>query len=205
MRPVPGLSDEAKPPLTDDSQRLARQAIRSQAAGREYAERQLARAEQTIQDLQKKFHAARRERAIAIAAARAAQDAQTQAERGRRAAEAALITEKSVAESTKREAREARATMQGLREKLAVANQAVETLQAQVEQERQARLIVEQALSMPALAATTRESAPAPNNQPVKRKRGRPPGKRDGSALRKTYPADQEPVQWWTDDWKPHT
>jgi hypothetical protein len=50
MRQVLGLSDQAKLPSADDSQRLARQAIRSQAAGRECAERQLVRAEQTIQD-----------------------------------------------------------------------------------------------------------------------------------------------------------
>jgi chromosome segregation ATPase len=204
MRQVLGLSDQAKPPSTDDSQRLARQAIRSQAAGREYAERQLVRAEQTIQDLQTKFHAVRRERAIAIEAARAAQNDQSQAERGRRAAETALMNEKGAAESAQREAREARATVQDLRVKLATATQTIEMLQAQLEQERQARIIVEQAPSMPALPATTSERAAAPSDQPVKRKRGRPPGKRDGSALRKTYSADQEPVQWWTDDWKPH-
>ena len=55
MRQNLGLSDGTKPSAADDPQRLARQAIRSQAAARDYAERQLARAEQTIQDLHAKF------------------------------------------------------------------------------------------------------------------------------------------------------
>jgi len=159
MRQVLGLSDPAKPPSKDDAQRLARQAIRSQAAGREYAERQLARAEQTIQDLHAKFQIARRERAIAIEAARTAQDAQAQAERGRRAAEIALLNEKAAAESAYREAPEARATVQDLRVKLAAANQSVEALQAQLEQERQARIAAEQALSTPAVSAIASETA----------------------------------------------
>jgi hypothetical protein len=52
MRQSLGLSDGSRPPAVDDPQRLARQAIRSQAAAREYAERQLLRAEQTIEDLE---------------------------------------------------------------------------------------------------------------------------------------------------------
>jgi hypothetical protein len=70
MRQSLGLSDGSRPPAVDDPQRLARQAIRSQAAAREYAERQLLRAEQTIEDLRTKFHGVRRERDAAVAAAR---------------------------------------------------------------------------------------------------------------------------------------
>src|SRR4051812_7938411 len=87
MRQSLGLSDAARSPIANDPQRLARQAIRSQVAAREYAERHLARAEQAVQDLHTKLHALRREKGIAIEAARAAHDAQAQAERGRRAAE----------------------------------------------------------------------------------------------------------------------
>ena len=204
MRQVVGVSEQVKPPCTDDAQRLARQAIRSQAAGREYAERQLARAEQTIQDLQTKFHTVRRDRAIAIEAARAAQEAQNQAERSRRAAEAALLRERAAAENAHRDAREARAIVQDLRIKLVAANQAGEVLQTQLEQERQARIAAEQALSVMPSAMAIGATADRPSSEePVKRKRGRPPGKRDESAVRKTRKPDQEPVQWWTDDWKP--
>ena len=46
-----------------DPLKAARQAIRSQAVAREYAERQLAHAEVTIQDLRTKLHHARQEKA----------------------------------------------------------------------------------------------------------------------------------------------
>jgi chromosome segregation ATPase len=192
----------------DDPQRLARQAIRSQAAAREYAERHLARAEQAIQDLQAKLHAVRREKAIAIEAARAAQEAQTQAERARRAAEAALINEKSVSENAQREAREARATVQDLRTKLAQAKETVETLRTQLERARQAGIAAEARPGTP-MPTAAMENVGVPGDQPVKRKRGRPPRNRDESAAtrppskpRKFY-ADRAPVQWWTDGWTP--
>jgi hypothetical protein len=70
MRRSLGLSDGSKPPAADDPQRLARQAIRSQAAARDYAERQLVRAEQTIQDLHTKYHAVRRNTAAAFCCTR---------------------------------------------------------------------------------------------------------------------------------------
>ena len=80
MRLKFGLSEGPKPPPAADPQRLARQAIRSQAAAREYAERQLLRAEQIIQDLSQKLHAVRLEKGIALEAARMAQTALAQAE-----------------------------------------------------------------------------------------------------------------------------
>lgn len=203
MRQRLGLPDEARP--SDDPHRLARQAIRSQAAAREYAERHLARAEQTIQDLQAKLQAVRREKAIAIEAARAAQDAHAQAERARRAAEAALINEKSVSDAAQREAREARAAVQDLRIKLAQANQTVDTLQAELAQVRQAGTAAEQAQPKAPVPAAADERTPS--DQPVKRKRGRPPGKRDPAVPpkppRKSYAADQAPVQWWANGWTP--
>src|SRR3954447_14580131 len=202
MRRSLGLSDGSRPPVADDSQRLARQAIRLQAAAREYAERQLARAEQTIQDLRTKFHGDRRERNAAVVAARTAQAAQAQAERSLRTVEAALTHEKAMSGRAQREAQEARATVHDLRTKPALANPTVETLQAQLAQERQARIAVGQSQMVPQALVAVGEIVDAPSEQPVKRKRGRQPGKRNASVprqpalkTRKTYAANQKPVQ----------
>lgn len=208
MRQGLGLSEEARPAAAGDPQRSARHAIRSQAAAREYAERQLVRAEQIIQDLNTKFHTIRREKAIAIEAARAAHDAQAQAERARRTAEAALINAKSASESAQREARESRAMTQELRNKLALAHQTVETLQRQLEQERQARIVAAEVPSItPETPASADESENGPTQPLVKRRRGRPPGKRNISTPRASsnakVRANQEPVRWWSDGWTP--
>ena len=98
LRHTLGLSDEPKPSGAADPQRLARQAIRSQAAAREYAERQLLRAEQMIRDLSAKLHAVRGEKGAALEAARSTHTALAQAERDLRTAEAALISEKAANE-----------------------------------------------------------------------------------------------------------
>ena len=87
--------------------------------------------------------------------------------------------------------------------KLAAANQAIEALQAQLQQERQVRIAAEPALSAPAVPAIDSEMAGPPSDQPVKPKRRRPPGKRDTAALRKAQAVDQEPVRWWPDGWAP--
>ena len=210
MRLSLGLSESTRPVPVADPQRLARQAIRSQAAAREYAERQLVRSEQAIQDLQTRFHAVRREKDAAVAAIRGAQAAQIQAERRMRAVESALLAEKAARESAQREVREARAMIQDLRSKLALANQTVETQQTELQQ---ARTVAEGARRAKTAQATTHTpvmpdmDADEPAGQPVKRKRGRPPGKRDPSvpprATRKPYATDQEPVQWWTAGWTP--
>ena len=60
------------PSSSNDPLRGARQAIRSQAAAREYVERQLAHAEATIQNLRTKLHHARQEKDTAVEAARSA-------------------------------------------------------------------------------------------------------------------------------------
>jgi hypothetical protein len=210
MRQSLGLSEGSRPPVADDLERLARQAIRSQAAARDYVERQLVRAEQTIQDLHTKLHAVRREKATAVEAVGAAHAAQARAEHGRRAAEAALINEKSVSDRAQRNAREAWATVQDLRTKLAQADQTGETLQTQLAQARQAQITAEQESTAAPAPAAIREIANAAADEPLKRRRGRPPGKRDACApprpalkTRNTYAADQEPVQWWTDGWTP--
>ena len=101
MRQSLGLTNGSRPIVSDETQRMARQAIRSQTSAREYAERHLVRAEQTIEELRAKVHAIAREKAVAIQAARAAHDAQVRAEQGRRAAETALINAKSAVESAR--------------------------------------------------------------------------------------------------------
>jgi hypothetical protein len=97
--------------------------------------------------------------------------------------------------------------VQDLRNKLALATQATQAVQAQLEQERQARVGVEEAAAAAPMPAVVDENADAPSNQPVKRRRGRPPGKRNGSMppqptskVRKVRVV-QEPVQWWTEGW----
>ena len=213
MRQSLGLTNGSRPIVSDETQRMARQAIRSQTSAREYAERHLVRAEQTIEELRAKVHAIAREKAVAIQAARAAHDAQVRAEQGRRAAETALINAKSAAESARHDAHDARATTQDLRVKLAAANQAVEALQADLEQERQAKAALEQLLlaaQVPAkVPPSVVEDTAMPSEPPIKRPRGRPPGKRSASASvshakqRSGSTAAQEPVKWWNDGWTP--
>ena len=203
MRQSLGLSEGASAAPVADPQRMARQAIRSQAAAREYAERQLVRSEQTIQDLQTRLHTIRREKDAAVAAVRTAQAAQIQAERRMRTVESSLLSEKAISETARREARDARATIQDLRSKLALATQTIEARQTELLEARAAAKTVRPISIAPVV---TQAVGDAPSEQPVKRKRGRPPGKRDPStppkAARKVF-ADQEPVQWWTDDWTP--
>jgi len=156
-----------------------------------------------IQDLSAKLHAVRCEKSVALEAARTARTALAQTERDLRAVEAALINEKGASDRTQREVQQARAAVHDLRTKLVLANQTVEALRTQLDQERQARNAAEQERS------AVHEIGDAPCNQPVKRRRGRPPGKRNASAPRpaagKSYADNQEPVQWWIKGWTPNT
>jgi hypothetical protein len=209
MRQSLGLSGGSKGTAAHDPQRVARQAIRSQAAAREYVERQLVRAEQTIHGLRTKFQAVRFERDAAVAAGQSARAAQIQAERSLRGLEAALAHEKTTNGRAQREAQEARASLHDLRAKLALADEAAKTLQSQLVQERQARISADQERSAGLAPVVGSRVESASGNQPPKLKRGRPPGKRDSSrppqpAQRpKPYADNQQPVQWWTDGWKP--
>jgi hypothetical protein len=210
MRQSLGLSEGVRQPVADDPQRLARQAIRAQAAARDYAERHLARAEHAIEDLRAKLHSARREKAVAMEAARTANDTRVQADHKCRAAEAALINAKSMSDGAQREVREARVLIQELRTKLALAHQAAEAQQAQLEHERQARHAAERARMDMSLPMGVGAIDDVSGEWPATQRRGRPPGKRDVSVLRepaskkpKVYAADQEPVQWWADGWTP--
>jgi len=202
LRQTLALSDASKPSPAADPQRLARQAIRSQAAAREYAERQLVRAEQMIQELGARLHAVRGEKAAALEAARTAHAALAQTERDLRAAEAALIGEKAAGERARRDAQEARATVADLTARLALANQTGKALRTQLDQERQSRNAAEHKRS-----AAVDEIGDAPGDRPVKRRPGRPPGKRNAAAPRpaaeKPSADNQEPVQWWSKGWTP--
>nr|WP_294531211.1 hypothetical protein [uncultured Rhodopila sp.] len=180
----------APAPVSADPLKGARQAIRSQAAAREYVERQLMHAESTIQDLRGKLHHARQEKDSAVEAARFATAAKQTIQRTLMVTEAALTTEKAARDRAERALREAQATVNHLQAASAAAAHGVETATAELESERHARRKAETALRE-ALAArvsyTPADPADAPA-APVKRPVGRP---------RKTplVPPVQVPVQ----------
>jgi hypothetical protein len=122
-----------------DPLRGARQAIRSQAAAREYVERQLAHAEATIQDLRTKLHHTRRDKDAAVDAARTTAARKVVVERTLAATESALATEKAARDRGDRALREAQATINHLQAKLDAAAQGLETAKAELASERQAR------------------------------------------------------------------
>jgi hypothetical protein len=204
MRLNLGLSTGPKAPAAGDPQRLARQAIRAQVAAREYAERHVLRAEQTIRDLLTKLHDVRREKDAAVEAGRAAHTALGQADRAVRNLEAALIQEKAASSRAQQEAQAARASLQDMTAQLALASQTVEALQTQMAQQRQAHAAAE---AMPVSAPAVSATAPAPEAEPVKRTRGRPPGKHEPAMpprpARKPAADSQRPVKWWKDGWTP--
>jgi hypothetical protein len=126
--------------------RGARQAIRSQAAAREYVERQLAHAEATIQDLRAKLHHARQDKGAAVEAARSATARKVNAERSLISTESALTAEKASRERGDRALREAHATIRDQQGRLDVAVQGLEKAKAELAAERQARQKAEDAL-----------------------------------------------------------
>jgi hypothetical protein len=114
MRQSLGLNTTASttppPSSPSDPLRGARQAIRSQAAAREYAERQLAHAEATIQDLRMKLHHSRRDKDAAVEAARSATARKVNVERSLIATESGLAAEKVARDRSDRALRESQAT-----------------------------------------------------------------------------------------------
>ena len=118
--------------LAQDPTRLARQAIRSQTAARDYAERQLEQAQGAVQDLRVRLHHVHRERDTAIAAAQSAVAAKANAERAMRAAELALTLERGNRVRVEAILRDADAMVRDLREKLAAANQDLRTVRAEL-------------------------------------------------------------------------
>ncbi len=125
--------------VASDALKGARQAIRSQAAAREYVERQLAHAETTMQELRTKLHHAHREKDAAVEAARFATAAKLSAERTIVAAGTACATEKAARDRADRALREARATIDHLQAKADAASRDLDALKAELEAERRAR------------------------------------------------------------------
>jgi hypothetical protein len=134
------------PSMPADPMRGARQAIRSQAAAREYVERQLAHAEATIQDLRATLHHARQDKDAAVEAARSATARKVNAERNLISTESALTAEKASRERGDRALREAQATIRDQRGRLDVAVQGLEKAKAELATERRARQTVEDTL-----------------------------------------------------------
>jgi hypothetical protein len=164
------------PSSANDPLKAARQAIRSQVTAREFAERQLAQAQGTIQDLRTKLRHVHQERESAIATAQSAMAASDTAERTMRAAEKVLAAERATRVRTEGMLRDAEATIRDLREKLATANQTIHTMRA----EPDARQQVDQEVVQPTTAATAakeitiravHQEAAAPM---MRRPRGRP-------------------------------
>jgi hypothetical protein len=225
-------NDAAGPAASNDPLKGARQAIRSQAAAREYVERQLVHAEATIQDLRTKLHRARQEKDAAVEAARSALARKTNLERSLFATEGALASEKTARERGDRALAESQAMVRELQTRLDTAVRNHETAEADLTAERQARQRAEAALRE--AKAERRSFAPADPDAPVvaivKRPVGRPrkiplepaapvekypvavprvsdsaPAKTEQPPKKqtRTLPADdQEPVQWWVPGWK---
>lgn len=167
------------PSPASDPSKSARQAIRSQAAAREYVERQLAHAEATIEDLRTKQHHARQERGAAVEAARLATALKIAAERDLIGTRAALTEEKVARERGDRALRDARATVIHLQAKLDAATRDLEAANADLEIERLARqkavdamreaIAVQKAAVLPDRTEATETAIP-----PVRRPVGRP-------------------------------
>jgi len=180
QRPSFGSGTVSKPgspaTMTSDPLKGARQAIRSQAAAREYVERQLVHAEATIEDLRAKLRHARQDNAAAAEAARSAMAAKVTAQRAATTTEAALTTERTARDRAERAFREAQATINLLQTKATSAAQEIETAKAQLASEREARREAEDALREAKTAQ--RYLAPAAPDAatilPVKRPVGRP-------------------------------
>nr|WP_294560255.1 hypothetical protein [uncultured Rhodopila sp.] len=187
----------AAAPVSTDPLKGARQAIRSQAAAREYVERQLIHAESTIQDLRGKLHHARQEKDAAVEAARFAAAAKQTIQRTLMVTEASLTTEKAARDRAERALREAQATINHLQAASAAAAQGVETLTADLETERQGRRRAETALRE-ALAARSSYTIADPGYAPavpVKRPVGRP---RKTPLVQSAPIPVQAPVKVWT-------
>lgn len=232
QRPTIGSAALSRPgspaSVTSDPLKGARQAIRSQAAAREYVERQLVHAEATIEDLRTKLRHARQDSAAAAEAARTAMSAKVTAQRAALTAETALATEKTARDRAERAFREAQATTNLLQAKVASAALDLETVKTQLASEREARRAAEDALRE-LKTARERVAPAAPDQaivQPVKRPVGRPrktplpplagasakPGAPIETVSAKTDKVkvkirpqpladNQEPVQWWIEGW----
>jgi hypothetical protein len=177
MRRSLGLDAPSSAPSSPkDPLKGARQAIRSHAAARDYAERQLGHAEATIQDLRTKLHRARQEKDAAIEAARSAAGRKITVERTMISTETAMAAEKAARDRGDRALRESRATISHLQSKLDAAAQGLETIRAELAAERQGRKKAEDALAEAMIAPQI--TAPASLDEaavsPIRRSVGRP-------------------------------
>jgi hypothetical protein len=204
----------------------ARQAIRSQAAAREYVERQLAHAEATIQHLRTKLHHARQEKDTTVEAARSATSMRLTVQRALITTEAALATEKAARDRADRALREALATIRDLQGRLDAAAQGHEAIKAELAVEREARQrakdVLREAMIAPKIAVrVSRDEAPVVTaRRPVGRPRKVPAhqtsdqdagkaqaptkvakGKADALQGKGRAVDDQEPLQWWIEGW----
>jgi len=136
-------SNGSTPPLSSDPLKAARQAIRSQATAREYAERQLAQAQAAVRELQSKLHHARVDKDAADEAAWLATTTKISAERTLVATESALAAEKVARERGARALQDAQVTIRELQGKLDTAVRALQAVQAELAAERQARQMAE--------------------------------------------------------------
>jgi hypothetical protein len=217
MRRNLGVDPGPVAPAPVDPLRGARQAIRSQAAAREYVERQLAHAEASIQDLRNKLHRARQDKDAAAEAARSATARTLHAERALAATGQALVTEKAARARSDRVQAEAQVTARDLQVRLDAAVLALETTRSELAAERQAHQKTEAALR-DAIAERRHLAEPEPPAAAVVRRPvGRPrkivanaaapsvtrPADAPKGKLRRVPADSQEPVQWWVEGWKP--
>jgi multidrug efflux pump subunit AcrA (membrane-fusion protein) len=128
---------------SDDPLKAARHAIRSQTAAREYAEQQLAQAQNAAQEFRARSRHLHQEREAAINAAQSAIVAKDIAERSARASEAALATERAARARIEGMLKDVEATVRDLREKLATANQTIKSTQIELSAERLAKSSVD--------------------------------------------------------------
>jgi hypothetical protein len=166
MRQSLGLNTPSNPgpapSSSTDPLRGARQAIRSQAAAREYVERQLAHAEATIEDLRGKLHHARRDKDTAVEAARTTAAKKVAVDRTLAAIESAFTTEKVARDRGDRMLREAHATVSLLQAKLDAAVQSLEAAKAELASERPVRQkVLRQAKTEPQIVPPASQDDPA--------------------------------------------
>jgi hypothetical protein len=179
----------------------ARQAIRSQAAGRERAERLLAEAQATVRSLQTAIAHERLAKDDAIE--RAKSERQT-VEHALATVQAELAAERQARQRAEDALRDARATISNLSEKLHAASQALHTAQAELATERRRTVgstRAQMASNGDGTVQTVRRSVGRPRKQTVvvtvekpsgdgiekaRRRRGRPP-----------KPPAAKPVKWW--------
>lgn len=210
MRRSLGLDPTSPPSPPSDPMKAARQAIRSQAAARDYAERNLAQAQADIQGLQTKLRQARQERDSAQETARSAVATQAAAERTLVATEAALAAEKTARDRAERSLTNAQATIRDLQTKLDSLAQALQVAQGKLAAEREKAITRANVVPQTDAAAGNGDAVRAVHRRPGRpRKTSRVPvaGETPGKAVQPVQAAAKKaprrsgkPVKWWVTD-----